>query len=152
MPEEPKADPPRTPSSPCKCVNDKDPAYAEESESESDSDADNKSMQRKGKFHPRVIGEFVFVKTWVIGEMSPLTEENVQHEIYETMRDLMAPSGLKKPPFPVIRTARKISYSGSIPAPMRWEKPKAMLAHTAVLSNIEQAACALSASRKRRPC
>ena len=38
------------------------------------------------------------VKSWDLGERSALGEEDVNREIYETMRDLMAPSGLKKLP------------------------------------------------------
>ena len=62
-------------------------------------DAEKKSKKPKSKFHPRVIEEFVFVKSWLLCEMmSQLGAEEVQDEIYETMRCLMAPSGLKKLP------------------------------------------------------
>ena len=48
--------------------------------------------------HARVIEEFVLVKSWVLSEHAQLGDEDVNREIYEIVRDLIAPSGLKKLP------------------------------------------------------
>ena len=76
-----------------------EPSDAEETESESESEAEQPSEKVKGKVtRQRRIQDYVLVKSWDLGERSALGEEDVNREIYETMRDLMAPSGLKKLP------------------------------------------------------
>jgi hypothetical protein len=87
--EDPVADPPRTPPR-----IEKERSDAEESESDLESYAAKQSRKQKGKFHPRVIEKFVHVKSLVLDDKSILTGEEVQRKIYETMRDLMPPSGL----------------------------------------------------------
>ena len=76
-----------------------EPSDAKETESESESEAEQQSEKGKGKVTRKCrIQDFVLVKSWDLGERSALGEEDVNREIYETMRDLIAPSGLKKLP------------------------------------------------------
>ena len=76
-------------------------------------DAEKKSKKPKSKFHPRVIEEFVFAKSWLLCEMmSQLGAEEVQHEIYKTMRYLMAPSGLKTLKTPGLHEAHSHDHDG----------------------------------------
>ena len=76
-----------------------EPSDAEETESEGESEEEQESEKGKGKLtRKRKVHDYVLVKSWELGERSALGEEDVNREIYETMRDLMAPSGLQKLP------------------------------------------------------
>ena len=90
-----RKDAPRTP--PRLRVTDDGPSYAEESESESDSDAEIQSKKGTCKGgHPRAIEQFEHVKSWALGKHAQLGDEDMHRNSYEIMRDLIAPSGLKK--------------------------------------------------------